>query len=49
LKKKNDIKEILKKYDIHSEYIFIANQMWMHKNNICVLEAVKILKEKGWS
>jgi glycosyltransferase involved in cell wall biosynthesis len=42
-----DIRQVLGKYKIDAEYIFIANQMWMHKNNLCVLEAVKILKDEG--
>jgi glycosyltransferase involved in cell wall biosynthesis len=42
-----DIQQILEKYKISAAYIFIANQMWMHKNNLCVLEAVKILKDQG--
>ncbi|HMK20002.1 MAG TPA: glycosyltransferase [Chitinophagaceae bacterium] len=42
-----DIRQVLGKYKINAEYIFIANQMWMHKNNLCVLEAVKILKNEG--
>jgi len=45
---KRNVENVLKKYSIQSGYIFIANQMWMHKNNISVLEAIKILKDEGF-
>ena len=41
------IQQVLGKYKISAAYVFIANQMWMHKNNLCVLEAVKVLKDQG--
>jgi glycosyltransferase involved in cell wall biosynthesis len=38
----------LKKYlDISKKYIFIPNQFWIHKNHDCVIEAMKILKDKN--
>ena len=38
----------LKKYlDINKKYIFIPNQFWIHKNHDCVIEAMKILKDKN--
>lgn len=41
-------KMILKKYlDINKKYIFIPNQFWIHKNHDCVIEAMKILKDKN--
>jgi hypothetical protein len=40
----------LKKYlDVKQKYIFVPNQFWIHKNHDCVIEALKILKNKGKS
>ena len=36
-----------KEIDIKKRYIFIPNQFWIHKNHICIIEALKILKNKG--
>lgn len=41
-------KIILKKYlDVNKKYIFVPNQFWIHKNHDCVIEAIKILKDKN--
>jgi glycosyltransferase involved in cell wall biosynthesis len=42
-----DITSIRLKYAIPKEYFFCPNQFWMHKNQIVILKAIKILKEKG--
>ncbi len=39
--------EVLKKYGLQHSYIFIANQFWVHKNHMCVLDAINILKSEG--
>jgi glycosyltransferase involved in cell wall biosynthesis len=43
----NDIKEVKAKYDIEGDYFFSPNQFWQHKNQIAIIEAVKILRDKG--
>lgn len=44
---KGDLKIIKEKYGITGDYFFSPNQFWQHKNHISIIEAVKILKEKG--
>lgn len=40
--------EILKKFGINFEYIYIANQFWKHKNHIVVLKALnELINKKG--
>ncbi|MEM4736742.1 MAG: glycosyltransferase family 1 protein [Nitrososphaeria archaeon] len=41
------IYDIRMKYNIPEKYFFAPNQFWQHKNHIVVLNALKILKEKG--
>ena len=36
-------KQVLKKYGIKYEYIFVANQFWRHKNYIVVLKAMNLI------
>jgi glycosyltransferase involved in cell wall biosynthesis len=38
---------VLTKYGVQRGYFFIANQFWIHKNHIVILEAIKKLKEEG--
>jgi glycosyltransferase involved in cell wall biosynthesis len=38
--------EILKKYNLPSQYLFYPAQFWSHKNHIGLLLAIKLLKEK---
>jgi glycosyltransferase involved in cell wall biosynthesis len=38
--------EILKKYNLSSQYLFYPAQFWPHKNHIGLLLAIKLLKEK---
>lgn len=45
--KQEDINEVKLKYRVEGSYFFSPNQFWQHKNQIAIIEAVKILKEKG--
>ncbi len=41
-------KNVMEKYEIRDDYIFIANQFWKHKNYIVVLKAMnEIINQKG--
>jgi glycosyltransferase involved in cell wall biosynthesis len=42
-----NINEVKIRYGIEGDYIFSPNQFWQHKNQIAIIEAVKILKDKG--
>lgn len=42
-----DIHLLLKKFDLPARYFICPNQFWKHKNQIIVLKAVKLLKDKG--
>ena len=44
-----DIKIVKEKYGITGDYFFSPNQFWQHKNHISIIEAIKILKDKGVS
>lgn len=39
--------ELLVKYNLDRDYFFLPNQFWAHKNHLVVLQAVKILRDKG--
>ena len=39
--------DVLVKYGVQPGYFFIANQFWIHKNHIVILEAIRKLKEEG--
>lgn len=41
------IEDLLVKYNLQKTYFFVPNQFWAHKNHIVILQAVKVLKEKG--
>ena len=45
--KSKDITEIKLKYGIQGAYFFSPNQFWQHKNQIAIIEAAKILRDKG--
>lgn len=34
-------------YDLPRDYFFLPNQFWRHKNHLVVLEAIKVLKDRG--
>lgn len=38
---------IEKKYGFEGRFLFLPNQFWVHKNHLVVLEAVKLLKDRG--
>ncbi|MES2567377.1 MAG: glycosyltransferase family 1 protein [Bacteroidota bacterium] len=42
-----DIENLKKKYHIVGKYFISPNQFWKHKNHKVVIDAVKLLKEKG--
>lgn len=42
-----NIDAIKSKYEIEGSYFMAPNQFWQHKNHIAIIEAVKILKDKG--
>ncbi len=39
---------IADKYRLPEHYVFLPNQFWKHKNHLLVLEALKILRERGY-
>lgn len=45
--KSNGIEKVKLKYGIEGNYFFSPNQFWQHKNQVAILEAAKILKDKG--
>lgn len=47
--KANDIDEVKVKYGIEGDYFISPNQFWQHKNQIAIIEAAKILKNRGVS
>jgi glycosyltransferase involved in cell wall biosynthesis len=44
---RQNIKELKVKYGIVGDYFFSPNQFWQHKNQIAIIEAAKILRDKG--
>lgn len=42
-----NIEQVKAKYAIKGDYFFSPNQFWQHKNHIAIIEAAKILKDKG--
>lgn len=42
-----NIDEVKLKYGIEGNYFFSPNQFWQHKNQIAIIEAAKILRDKG--
>lgn len=45
--KAKGIEEVKVKYGIEGNYFFSPNQFWQHKNQIAIIEAAKIIKNKG--
>jgi glycosyltransferase involved in cell wall biosynthesis len=41
------MQKVLNEYNINEPFFHIPNQLWAHKNHSVVVEALKILKEKG--
>jgi glycosyltransferase involved in cell wall biosynthesis len=42
-----NIDEVKVKYGIKGNYFFSPNQFWQHKNQIAIIEAAKVLRDKG--
>ncbi len=42
-----DFEKIKQKHNLPDKYFFSPNQFWKHKNQIAILKAIKLLKEKG--
>jgi len=42
-----NIRDLKEKYKVNEKYFFSPNQFWKHKNQIVILKALKLLKEKG--
>jgi len=42
-----DYNEIKEKYNLETPYFLVPNQFWVHKNHRIILEALRILKNKG--
>jgi glycosyltransferase involved in cell wall biosynthesis len=42
-----DGESLKKEFDINGPYFFSPNQFWIHKNQLIILKAIKILKEAG--
>lgn len=39
--------EVISKYNLPSSFFYVSNQFWKHKNHIVVIDALKVLKERG--
>ena len=44
-----DFNEIKERYNLDTPYFLVPNQFWVHKNHLIILEALKILKNRGYS
>jgi len=44
---KKNLDELRQKYSIESDFFYIPNQIWKHKNHMLVFEAVKLLKREN--
>ena len=44
---RNEKGKLLNEYTITEQYFIVANQFWPHKNHMLILEAMKILIDKG--
>jgi glycosyltransferase involved in cell wall biosynthesis len=42
-----EIASVRNKYGLPEEFFFLPNQLWAHKNHMCVVRALKILKDAG--
>ena len=46
---KDDPQQIAVNYGIHGKYLIYPSQFWIHKNHRIVFDAIRILREKGFS
>lgn len=44
-----DVRPILRKHAIDGPYFLLPNQFWIHKNHIVIIEALRILKARGFA
>lgn len=42
-----DLVTIPRLYHLPKRFFFLPNQLWAHKNHVCVIRALKILKDEG--
>ena len=42
-----DSRQVLSSYGIDGSYVFLPNQFWRHKNHAVVIEALRLLKQRG--
>ena len=40
-------RDVLKKYNLPSDFVYMPNQFWKHKNHAFLFKAIKILKEQS--
>ena len=43
----SDLARVLRSHGLPERFFFLPNQLWAHKNHICVVRALHILKEQG--
>lgn len=43
----DDPKEVVTTYNLPTDFIFLPNQFWSHKNHLAVFEALKLLQEEN--
>jgi glycosyltransferase involved in cell wall biosynthesis len=48
-KKLLSFEDLKNKYNFSSNYYYIPNQFWKHKNHLCVIEALNLLKKKNYN
>jgi glycosyltransferase involved in cell wall biosynthesis len=42
-----ELAEVLRLHGLPEQFFFLPNQLWAHKNHICVVKALKILEDGG--
>ena len=45
--KVTSLESIEQKYGFNGKFFFLPNQFWVHKNHMLVLQAIKLLKDRG--
>jgi len=43
----DSINEMRNKYSLPNSFFFLPNHFWVHKNHLCIIEALKIIKKRG--
>ncbi|MEM0900896.1 MAG: glycosyltransferase, partial [Pseudomonadota bacterium] len=44
---KSTVAETVERYDLGERYVLCPNQLWIHKNHVVALDALRILKQRG--